>query len=805
MSTKIRIISGFIVMIIILTGVSIISYTGLNKASTLFLNFVRVANLKVATSDIETGINTSAYYLEKFMRLSDDKDMDRSVTAQQKTFEAAEQGLEYIETPELKTIMEQSSKRLQMYVEELKKIGDTFKPWYHDYQRVIRPGIKAAEKNLGEVGDLAVKVNNIGLLRQTNDIWRMLVNLEAAISGFREHADKANADAVDKLLEEGKTYNEHFSSSLITEDGKRIFFQYQANFNAVAEAYRKNKQPVIRAEEILAEAYGWDAELEKASRILSQAATEAQNKTQADIIASNDSALNFTLVSSAAGLLVGVLFAVFIIFKLITILHKVSAYAEAIAEGDFKYEVAVHEKGEIGKLVNAIHTIPSVLNDILDTYKKLAHDIQYGRLQSQVDTARFKGSFATLIDGTNNIVSTLRGIIDSIPTPVVLMNKETKVEYLNRQAAEVAGADGVGKTCRQLFNREDTDTPGDALSKAIASGRPAAAETRCKPRGREMDISYSALPILDKSSALTAVLLLITDLTAIKETGRTILKVAGQASGIASRVAAASEELSAQVEEVSRGAEAQRARVEETAGAMSEMNSTVLEVARNAGQASEQSGLTNEKARNGAQLVNQVVGAINHVNTVAATLQGNMQELGTQAESIGGVMNVISDIADQTNLLALNAAIEAARAGEAGRGFAVVADEVRKLAEKTMSATQEVGSSIRAIQQSTKTNIQEVSAAVGHIGEATELADASGEALKEIVELATANSSVVASIATAAEEQSSTSEEINRSIDDINRIVGETSNGMVQSSAAVQELSQMAQELNRVMEQLTKQ
>ncbi|GHV54337.1 hypothetical protein FACS1894206_06890 [Deltaproteobacteria bacterium] len=148
---------------------------------------------------------------------------------------------------------------------------------------------------------------------------------------------------------------------------------------------------------------------------------------------------------------------------------------------------------------------------------------------------------------------------------------------------------------------------------------------------------------------------------------------------------------------MSHGAEMQRARVESTASAMTEMNSTVMEVARNAGQASEQSEKTKDKANDGAELVNQVVKAINLVNKISGVLQTNMQELGAQAESIGGVMNVISDIADQTNLLALNAAIEAARAGEAGRGFAVVADEVRKLAEKTMSATQEVGGSITAI------------------------------------------------------------------------------------------------------------
>ena len=119
-----------------------------------------------------------------------------------------------------------------------------------------------------------------------------------------------------------------------------------------------------------------------------------------------------------------------------------------------------------------------------------------------------------------------------------------------------------------------------------------------------------------------------------------------------------------------------------------------------------------------------------------------------------------------------------------------------------MSATHEVGSSIKAIKQSTRVNIDEVGNAVKSINEATGLANSSGEALSEIVDLSSANSNVVASIATAAEQQSATSEEIHRAIDEINNIVGETTEGMIQSSAAVQDLSQMAQELSRTMNAL---
>ena len=265
---------------------------------------------------------------------------------------------------------------------------------------------------------------------------------------------------------------------------------------------------------------------------------------------------------------------------------------------------------------------------------------------------------------------------------------------------------------------------------------------------------------------------------------------------------AAARELSARVEESTRGSDYQKDRIDETATAMEEMNATVLGVARNASEAAESSDNSKKKALEGAGVVSQVVAAIGQVQRQAMNLKSQMSELGVQAEGIGQVMNVITDIADQTNLLALNAAIEAARAGEAGRGFAVVADEVRKLAEKTMTATKEVGAAIAGIQKGTRVNVEGVDASVKTIEEATSLVQDSGKVLDEIVHLAEVASDQVRSIATASEEQSAATEEINRGIDEISRVAMETAEAMIQSARAVSQLSEQAQALQDMVHEL---
>ena len=281
-----------------------------------------------------------------------------------------------------------------------------------------------------------------------------------------------------------------------------------------------------------------------------------------------------------------------------------------------------------------------------------------------------------------------------------------------------------------------------------------------------------------------------------------VLQTAEQIGAVLGELSAAAKRLADEAANTGRRTDEQRGRVAGAAQAIQQMNVAVGEVA---GSTSRTAGLAEEarnEAKNGRDLVINVVSSMGEIEKQSLAMRDGLSGLGAQANDIGQIMGVISDIADQTNLLALNAAIEAARAGEAGRGFAVVADEVRKLAEKTMQATKQVGEAIRAIQQSVNQSIAQVDRAVNLIDVATEQSSKSGEALGEIVTMVDGAADQVRAIATASEQQSSSSEEINRSISHINGIAEQTAQAMREAARAVSDLANQAHALGRLIEEM---
>jgi methyl-accepting chemotaxis protein len=263
----------------------------------------------------------------------------------------------------------------------------------------------------------------------------------------------------------------------------------------------------------------------------------------------------------------------------------------------------------------------------------------------------------------------------------------------------------------------------------------------------------------------------------------------------AAAVASASAEISAGTEEMAAGAQEQSSQAADVSSAMEQMTRTILENSKNAAGTTETAKSARVAAERGGKVVQESINAMRKIAEVVLKSASTVRALGKSSDQIGDIVSVIDDIADQTNLLALNAAIEAARAGEQGRGFAVVADEVRKLAERTSTATKEIAEMIKKIQTDTTDAVVSMEAGTKEVNEGIRLADDAGNALSEIVEVFHRVTEKVAQIAAASEQQAASSEQISKNVEAISSVTHETASG-------IQEIARTAEDLNRLTESL---
>jgi methyl-accepting chemotaxis protein len=263
--------------------------------------------------------------------------------------------------------------------------------------------------------------------------------------------------------------------------------------------------------------------------------------------------------------------------------------------------------------------------------------------------------------------------------------------------------------------------------------------------------------------------------------------------------ASASNEITSSAEEMAAGAQEQSTQTSEVASAVEEMTRTILETTKNSSIAAEAAKNAGAIAKEGGKVVLQTIEGMNRISEVVSKSAATVQALGKSSDQIGEIVQVIDDIADQTNLLALNAAIEAARAGEQGRGFAVVADEVRKLAERTTKATKEIASMIKQIQKDTNGAVASMEEGTNEVVKGKHLADKAGESLQEIITGADKVVDVITQVAAASEEQSSASEEISKNVEAISNVTHESAAGVQQIARAAEDLSRLTINLQELV------
>jgi methyl-accepting chemotaxis protein len=288
----------------------------------------------------------------------------------------------------------------------------------------------------------------------------------------------------------------------------------------------------------------------------------------------------------------------------------------------------------------------------------------------------------------------------------------------------------------------------------------------------------------------------------VRRSAESVTNAATQLSASSEEINSSSMEISSSVQQIAHGAELQSRKVEETSSAIEAITKTVGEVARRADEASKTSEEAAKASVLGEAATDEAINKIAEIRQAIETLAGSVEVLGRRSAEIGNIVDVITSIADQTNLLSLNAAIEAARAGESGRGFSVVAEEVRKLAEGSGKAAEQIGDLIKDVQTETAKALKYMQIGTDEVARGTEVVGRSGDALRQITEAVSRTATLAEEIAAAMSGQAQRTVDVDRAMHDIAAVVEEnaasaeeTAAAAEQQTACMEEISSSAQEL----------
>lgn len=470
------------------------------------------------------------------------------------------------------------------------------------------------------------------------------------------------------------------------------------------------------------------------------------------------------------GALLSILAGIYISKKISIPIKKAGFVLTEMSKGHLDEKMEISTKDEIGEMAKTMNDFSDGLNRIVD----IMHNISKGNLNVKVTAADEKDKITPALSTMINTLNEMKSEIDDITKDALegKLSSRGKAELFTGGYKEIIV--GFNSTLDAIV------TPLQETSKILnilATG-----DLRVQiEKDFKGDFDLLKNDVNNLSKSLNGVM--------------TNVNEAVQAT------ASASSEISASAEQMAAGSEEQSAQVTEVVSAVEEMTTTIVENTHNITRAAEKAKDAGEIAKAGGQIVGETVSGMKKIADVVFNAGKTVDKLGKSSEQIGEIIQVIDDIADQTNLLALNAAIEAARAGEQGRGFAVVADEVRKLAERTTKATKEIGNMIKEIQYDTRGAVESMEKGRIEVENGTKLANQAGSSLEEIITASIELFDLVSQVATASEEQSITAESISRSIEGMSNVIHESSTGTQQVAKATEDLNMLTDNLQHLIEQ----
>jgi len=548
--------------------------------------------------------------------------------------------------------------------------------------------------------------------------------------------------------------------------------------------------------------------------LFNQSAIEAENTYNAEF--------NLLLILGAIAIILAVVIAVIVTKGITKPINTGVNVAEQISKGQTNVNVEITTKDETAILLNSMKTMATTIQGIIAEINTAAKMAAEGKLDYRANSSKYQGDYKELMVAFNNALDAL---IKPINVTAEYVDRISKGDIPPKITDEYKGDFNEIKNnlnaCIDAVNSLIADA--NLLSKAAVEGRLDTRADASKHQGDFRKIVEGINKTLDnvvgpinEASEVLAILA-SGDLRArvqgdykgdlaklksdINQLADSLSALINEVNNTVEQVASAATQISATSDSLAAATQEQSAQTDDVASAVEEMSRTITENAMGATRTAEVAQKNGELANQGGSVVQQTVQKMKDIAKVVGDSALTIQKLGESSKQIGEIIAVIDDIADQTNLLALNAAIEAARAGEQGRGFAVVADEVRKLAERTTDATKQIANMIRGIQKETNMAVEAMNQGNQEVQKGIDLADRAGQALKDILNSTKEVLEMINQIAAASEEQSATSEEISKNVVSISKVIAESSRRVEDVAHASEDMAKLTERLRNLMMQ----